>query len=65
MKRNRPLTTNTLSPQKKILSPKFGKKARVSAFTSFNIELGVLASAIMQDKKINSLQIGKEGNIYS
>ena len=33
-------------------------------FISFNTELGVLASAIRQDKEINGIHIGKEVNIH-
>ena len=33
-------------------------------FLSFNTELGVLASAIRQDKERNGIHIGKEVNIH-
>ena len=43
------------------VSLKIGNKIRMSTFTSlFNIILEVLATAIIQEEEIKSIQIGKE-----
>lgn len=65
MKRNRSLTIATPAKKNNTFSPKIVNKVRMSAPNTFINILDVLARAIRQDKEINGIHIGKEGNLYS
>ena len=57
---DKPTANIILNGKTESIPPKIKNKTKVSTFTTINIVLEVLATAIRREKEIKGIQIGKE-----